>query len=105
MASTTRRRSTLTGRPIDPGVQYGETRSAMSSHSSSLMSPCVVRQVWAAVTESDSIPNATRSLDPQDGYLSVGLPIVSEQTLRVVQTLRHPHQPVVVSISHPAAVE
>src|ERR1039457_6130069 len=82
MASTTRRRSTLTGRPIDPGVQYGATRSAMSAHSSSLMSPCVVRQVCAAATESDSIPNATRSENPQDGYLATELAIVSEQCLR-----------------------
>jgi hypothetical protein len=30
---------------IPPGVQYGATRSAMSAHSLSLMSPWVVRQV------------------------------------------------------------
>src|ERR1035437_6921136 len=35
----------------DPGVQYGDTRSAMRSHSSSLMSPLVVRHVWATATE------------------------------------------------------
>ena len=58
----------MTGRPIEPGVQYGATRSAMSSHSSSLMSPWVVRQVCATWEGSFSMTKATRQGNPDEGY-------------------------------------
>jgi hypothetical protein len=43
IASTTRRRSTVAGRPIVPGFHHGATRSTMRSHSKSVRSPCVGR--------------------------------------------------------------
>src|SRR5579884_398541 len=82
MASTMRRRSTVTGRPIEPGVQYGATRSAMRSHSSSLMSPCVVRQVCATPTGSASMTKATRPRTPDGGYPVIDKRGLLEQSLR-----------------------
>src|SRR5579884_1682118 len=87
MASTMRRRSTVTGRPIEPGVQYGATRSAMRSHSSSLMSPCVVRQVCATPTGSASMTKATRPRTPDGGY-----PVIDKRGL-LEQSLRSPLGP------------
>ena len=47
IASTMSCREFFTGRPMRPLPEHGATRSAISSHSSSVMTPWVVRQVLA----------------------------------------------------------
>src|SRR5580704_4633914 len=50
MALTTSRLDHLVGRPTCPVPDHDGTRSEMSAHSSSVKSPCVVRQVVAMDT-------------------------------------------------------
>src|SRR5271156_6217858 len=95
MAFTMSRLSHLVGRPIRPFPEYVGIRSAISSHSSSVKSPWVDRQVVAMGLSLDPIIEVYEICTPESGLFgyctghtstTASEPSVGQQLARVAPT-------------------